>query len=175
MNISAHTGLAPASSTWWDFGEVPNLRPKPLGHRATRQFIGNLTYMYFCLWDTLWIFRCIRDSILRHPWGGIWGRSKIWGQCMLPQSLNHRATWQFIGNLTYIVLLPWGSLWIFQCIWDSIPHRPPGGILGRSQILRLIYVAWTARPLNSAAIASDPYPPPYVPKYLQATAQQKYI
>ena len=22
--------------------------PKPLGHRATQQFIGNLTYMYFC-------------------------------------------------------------------------------------------------------------------------------
>ena len=27
MNISARTGLDPASSTWWDFGEVPNLRP----------------------------------------------------------------------------------------------------------------------------------------------------
>ncbi len=27
VNVSARTGLDPASSTWWNFGEVPNLRP----------------------------------------------------------------------------------------------------------------------------------------------------
>ena len=27
--------------------------PKPLGHRATRQFIGILTYMYFLPWGSL--------------------------------------------------------------------------------------------------------------------------
>ena len=27
MNISVRMGLNPTLSTWWDFGEVPNLRP----------------------------------------------------------------------------------------------------------------------------------------------------
>ena len=42
MNISARTGLDPASSTWWDFGEVPNFeanvrRPNP---SATGPMLG---------------------------------------------------------------------------------------------------------------------------------------
>ena len=63
-----------------------------LSERATRQFIGNLTYMNFLPQGSLWMFRRVRDSIPRRPHGGILGRSQIWGQCPSPKPLGHRAT-----------------------------------------------------------------------------------
>ena len=59
------------------------------------------------------------------------GESQIWGQCMLPKPHGHKTIYR---KFNLYVLLPRGSLWMFRCIRDLIPHCPRGRILRRSKI-----------------------------------------
>ena len=100
-----HGGILGRSQSW---GQCPS--PKPLGHRATRQFMRNLTYMYFLPQGSLWMFRRLRDSILRRPHGGILGRSQSWGQCLSPKPLGHRATQTSPKRLCSMCLCVYGGV-----------------------------------------------------------------
>ena len=91
-HTNTHTGVNIARTRSFpeaDIGSDHDLLMLTLGHRATRQFIGNLTYMYFLPKGSLWVFRRLRDSIPRRPRGGILGRSQTSGQCPSPKPLGH--------------------------------------------------------------------------------------
>ena len=87
--------------------------------------------MYFCRRVACENFRA-QDSILCHPCGGILGRPQIWGRCMSPKPLSHWATQQFIGNLTCMYFCRRVACKYFG-VYETIPCRPRGGILGQSQ------------------------------------------
>ena len=65
--------------------------PEPLGHRATRHFIGKLTYMHFCRRVACKYFGAYGTRTRVVHVVGFWAGPKFWGQCASPKPLSHRA------------------------------------------------------------------------------------
>ena len=108
--LPRHVGSWPmAGAQFWDAKTCPwtqglytsSLSSTPGTHGFQIGDVLLLDYLPTNLPKDVWLFRGSHFSLPQASRASE-GRSQIWGQCTLPKPLGHKATRQFIGNLTYM-------------------------------------------------------------------------